>query len=191
MFGGGTSSDDNLLNAMQNPLPPDSDDDGDLDDKAKFLNFSSSFEKYPPPPRSASSAKLQPGDSISNQSSQTLSPKYAPSEEMIEDDLRAAAAQAVSSAERLNELMEPDNPATNPLMPSSLLLGGTLKVQPKGIPVTPLNRPGKGGLKGLSLFKDSPVVKSSPSVMDHLYERKDETGWWLKRKSREHIFCLY
>ncbi|KAF9519176.1 hypothetical protein BS47DRAFT_1388314 [Hydnum rufescens UP504] len=97
----------------------------------------------------------------------------------VEDALRAAAEQAESSAERLNELMEPDQLHVSPIPPSLILNSGTAH-----IPSTPMNRlTTRGVLKELELFQNSPAVKGSPSVMDRLYENKHQTGWWLKRKS--------
>jgi len=108
----------------------------------------------------------------------------------MEDALRANAEHAESSAERLTEMLEPDNPQAS-LVPPSLLRNGSSsgKTTPRPAlhpPVTPANpQKTKALLTQLALFQNSPAVKQAPSVMDRLYENKAVSGWWLKRKSRK------
>jgi len=102
----------------------------------------------------------------------------------VEDALRAEAEQAVSAAERLDELMEPEGDGAhhNSTIPVSLIRTAVPSKFPlAAVPATPVNRQKKSILNQLAMFKKSPAVKDSPSVMDHLYENKHQTGWWLKR----------
>jgi len=118
-------------------------------------------------------------------------------DEIIEDALRARAEQAESAAERLLELVDPEeNGNQHSTIPMSLLLGSngnaTYKPPPKASPapaprtrtvppVTPQNR-NAAILKQASLFKNSPAFNgTSPSLLDVLKDRKNETSWWLKR----------
>jgi CLIP-associating protein 1/2 len=111
--------------------------------------------------------------------------------------LRARAEQAESAAERLLELVEPEeNGNHHSSIPASLLLGSHGNATPKPNskvpsgpiartrtvpPVTPLNR-NTAVFKQASLFKNSPAFNgTSPSLLDVLKERKNETSWWLKR----------
>ncbi|KIY49594.1 hypothetical protein FISHEDRAFT_72906 [Fistulina hepatica ATCC 64428] len=119
----------------------------------------------------------------------------------VEDAMRARAEQAESAAERLLELVEPDEDGMgHSPIPSSLLVGnggnGLLTPKPKikstslslpmdatAAPVTPVNRVSTL-LRQAAMFKDSPAHNQrSTSLLDVLQERKHETGWWLKRKN--------
>lgn len=207
--------------AVQNPLPDDSDEDDDaalieatmrlptLRGRVTPISTPATVQRpavtrageapSPPNPQSPQSSirTLFPGDSISQTATTTnkkLAP-HSPTQDVIEDAIRANAEQAESSAERLTELMEPDQPyhSTATLVPPSLARGGP-PTKAHGTPARPTTHPpttpanpqkGKGLLSQLALFQNSPAVKSSPSVMDRLYENKATSGWWLKRKTCE------
>lgn len=130
-------------------------------------------------------------------------PSNAP-EPIVEDALRARAEQAESAAERLLELVEPeDENLISPIPPSLLPSNGKAlalsasairasKLAPGAIstrvvavpPSTPTNKRASV-LRQVALFKDSPAQKKGTSLLDVLNERKHETGWWLKRMSCE------
>jgi len=199
---GGASVDNSLLMAMENPLPPDSelsDDDAAMEATMRLppIRHGGSQVPVPPhpqsPPRSQSSVHtLFPGDSASQSASTRVRPAspHSPNQDVMEDALRANAEHAESSAERLTEMLEPDNPQAS-LVPPSLLRNGSSsgKTTPRPAlhpPVTPANpQKTKALLTQLALFQNSPAVKQAPSVMDRLYENKAVSGWWLKRKSRK------
>ncbi|KAL1706731.1 clasp N terminal-domain-containing protein [Schizophyllum commune] len=125
---------------------------------------------------------------------------------VVEDVLSANAEQAMSAAERLLELNDSEDGMDVFPIPSSLLVGkangngaatpkpmkvpkqqklspAPLSSQPPRAPVTPMNR-NTMILRQASLFKDSPVNGArSASLMDVLQDRRQETGWWLKRKA--------
>lgn len=218
----GVNIDDSLIMAIQNPLPDDSDDDDDALIEAtmrlptirgvmthpvatprpttKARAAVSSPNGAQSPPRSQSSIRtLFPGDSISQTAkttSRNFSP-HSPTHDVIEDAIRANAEQAESSAERLTELMEPDNsyPSTpsgvgpSAAAPPPPATSTVLKApaRPAVAPSTPVPQKGKGILSHLALFQNSPAVKGTPSVMDRLYENKAMSGWWLKRKTCEYL----
>jgi CLIP-associating protein 1/2 len=130
--------------------------------------------------------------------SNTLSNPERIQGEIVEDALRARAEQAESAAERLLELVEPEeNGNHHSTIPASLLLGSNGDVTPKPYPdatpgpakrtrtlpppVTPLNR-NATIFRQASLFKNSPAYNGTgPSLLDVLKDRKNETSWWLKR----------
>ncbi|KAF9263676.1 hypothetical protein L218DRAFT_927510 [Marasmius fiardii PR-910] len=196
---------DSLLLAQAIPLP---DDDTDSEHSVNLLSFSSPSHRWPPPRAPAS-----------NSQTQSLSPKSVDSKHMIsnalstdsvidlsqvggqpvvEDALRARAEQAESAAERLLELVEPEEDGmSHPSIPPSLLIGSTSngpstpKVsKPKPnipspiTPVTPVNR-ATAIMRQAALFKDSPTHNGRPpaSLLDVLQDRKHESGWWLTRKT--------
>jgi CLIP-associating protein 1/2 len=161
------SEDSSLLLATQIPVPTDSDEEENSFDM-RALSSPSRGQRPPTFDFAPASPTLPSASSDGG---------------MVEDALFAQAAQAESAAERLNELMEPEaeSPHTAPRAAPF----------PVVIPQTPVNRTKKSGLKQLAVFQDSPAVKATPSIMDHLYENKHETGWWLKRKTRKFRHYLY
>jgi CLIP-associating protein 1/2 len=194
--------DDNLLLASTVPIPEDS--DSDPEESANLMSFSTPFELYPPnlpAPKSNSHARsfsLKSGnDSALTMSNAVSNPEHTQGE-IVEDALRARAEQAESAAERLLELVEPEeNGIHHSTIPASLLLGSNGDATPKPHskatpgpvkrartvpqPVTPLNR-NANILRQASLFKNSPAYNgTSPSLLDVLKDRKNETSWWLKR----------
>lgn len=208
------SGNDSLLLAQSVPIPDDDDTDSEDDRSMNLMSFSAALEKY---------ATATPAAPKSNQSQEarSFSPKSVDSRPMaglstalssdsvgdlaaaaagqpvVEDALRARAEQAESAAERLLELVDPDDEGgQHSTIPASLLLGsnglnGTpaskVKSKPmplpitQGPPVTPNNR-STAILRQAALFKDSPAYNGhAASFLDVLQDRKHETGWWLKR----------
>lgn len=113
---------------------------------------------------------------------------------IVEDALRARAAQAESAAERLLELVEPDEELHISPIPASLLPHTAVPTSPKPnshrppLPMTPVHQK-SAIMRQAALFQDSPLPPvSSPSVLDVLEESKHQTGWWLKRINSETMF---
>ena len=133
---------------------------------------------------------------------------------VVEDALRARAEQAESAAERLlEELAEPDDqppPFPPSLLPSTsasppttpngksytgyarnanaVNVGTTIVGTPVQPPTTPAQDRRAAVLRQAALFQDSPPYKgasTTPSIVDMLKENRHESGWWLKRISRE------
>jgi CLIP-associating protein 1/2 len=122
------------------------------------------------------------------------------SQPVVEDAMRARAEQAESAAERLLELVEPEEDGIqHSTIPASLLVGssnGHVTIKPKNkpapisltqaglaTPVTPMNRHA-AILKQAAMFKDSPEYsRRTSSLIDVLHDKKHETGWWLKRRA--------
>jgi CLIP-associating protein 1/2 len=133
-----------------------------------------------------------------------------PAPPVVEDALRARAEQAESAAERLLELVEPEEEGVHhSSIPTSLLVGsaGTsasagpgpgVGVKEKPVPVplplpattmttppaTPVSNRNAAIMRQAAMFKDSPAYKgssSSSSLLDVLRDRKHESGWWMKR----------
>ena len=198
-FGDLHKVDNDLLLATAVPIPEDSDSDPE---SVNLMSFSTPFELYPPTPAPKSTSQacsLSPKSSDSRPTiTYALSTPERMQDEIIEDALRARAEQAESTAERLLELVEPeDSGAHHSPIPASLLLGrnGHATPKPKASltsvtvtnivpPVTPINR-NASIFKQAALFKNSPVSKGSPSLMDVFKDRKNETGWWLKRMTSQ------
>lgn len=219
MFDNMNTDDESLLLATVVPIPEDSDSD-DMDESINLMSFSTPFEMYPPlPPATPTKSNSQahsispksdvpkaPADvsnaslSLSNSISDVTSNGHQP---IVEDALRATAEQAESAAERLLELVEPEEDGIqHPGFPVSLLVGGAATSTPKPkSKVTPMNIPqGNGGppmtpvnkntmiMRQAALFQDSPAYnghRASSSLLEVLQDRKHETGWWLKRMTRK------
>lgn len=202
------NNDSELLMAQKVPIP---DDDSDSEDAAEnLMSFSSPFEMFPPikPGPKSQTVTLSPvSDSrptVSNAlSSGSVSDMASSQQLIVEDALRARAEQAESAAERLLELVEPEDEGLShhPTLPPSLLRAtnghaqATPKVKAKPIPlpmmrnkmppVTPNNR-ASAIMRQAALFEDSPARNGrSTSLLDALQNQKQETGWGLKRKACE------
>ena len=127
------------------------------------MSFSTPFEIYPPTPARKSGSQVQSVSPKSSDSRPAISNAVSTPEhvqdEIVEDALRARAEQAESAAERLLELVEPEENGNHlSTIPPSLLLGsngnGNVTPKPKlkpkaspapisrtfSLPVTPLNR---------------------------------------------------
>jgi CLIP-associating protein 1/2 len=206
----GDDDDSDLLMAQKVPIP---DDDSDSEDgnAENLMSFSSPFEIFPPikPGPKSQTITLSPvSDSrptVSNAlSSGSVSDMASSQQPIVEDALRARAEQAESAAERLLELVEPEDEGLShhSALPPSLLKttngyaqATKVKVKPiplptmrnKMPPVTPNNR-ASAIMRQAALFEDSPARNGrSTSLLDALQNQKQETGWGLKRKACE--FC--
>ncbi|KAF7965882.1 hypothetical protein HWV62_32610 [Athelia sp. TMB] len=187
------NTDESLLLASEVPIPEDS--DSDHEDSVNLMSFSTPFEVYPPfpLPKSDSQARSfspKSTDSRPNITNALSTPEHVQGE-VVEDALRARAEQAESAAERLLELVDPDDGGSHhSTIPTSLLLGSDVNATPNvkikhqsqfAPPVTPMNR-NTAILKQAALFKNSPAYNgTAPSLLDVLKDRKDESSWWLKR----------
>ena len=186
-----------LLTAIAIPLPDDADSDIDVDE-SNHISFSSPYEKFPPEPRPKSRAGSQSTTSNGHQpglepSSGTGSPPVSVSQPVIEDALRARAEQAQSAAERLLELVEPEDGVTQP--PPSLLLNNgaaSKRVQVPSLmaqmrtPTTPVNK-SAAIRKQAAAFRDSPAHQTAPSLMTDMLRpttSRADGSWWRKRMTR-------
>jgi CLIP-associating protein 1/2 len=120
---------------------------------------------------------------------------------VVEDALRARAEQAESAAERLLELVDPEEQGqfttvnrngnghvANGGSPKSgkILLRkpvGGFAPAPSRQPVTPART---SVLRQAAQFQDTPNMKrGTSSMMDALKDHQNQSGWWLKRMKRE------
>ncbi|KAI0959785.1 hypothetical protein AcW1_004513 [Taiwanofungus camphoratus] len=201
------SEEESLLLATKIPIPEDS--DSEQEELAHPISFSAPYEIYPPVPKSNSqAASFSPKSSTSKPglsnalSTATSSPSAGIPQPIVEDALRARAEQAESAAERLLELVEPDEDGGHPSpIPPSLLLRNsqaTPQIKPKTLsesnksntagplPKTPINR-NAAILKQAAFFQDSPMQNGkSTSLFDIVDRRDDATEWWGKRMSLIH-----
>ena len=195
-----------LLTAISIPLPDDADSDMD---ESNIVSFSSPYEKFPPEPQLKSRTDSQSTTSNGHQpgldlSSSTGSLPASASQPVVEDALRARAEQAQSAAERLLELVDPEDGSTQ--SPPSLLLNNgsspkTTRVRvpslmaQKCAPTTPVNK-SAAIRKQAAAFRDSPAQQATPSLMTDMLmptaTRADGT-WWRKRMARTYriAFCLF
>jgi CLIP-associating protein 1/2 len=203
----GLDDDSDLLMAQKVPIP---DDDSDSEDErsVNLISFAAPFEMFSPiepGPKSQTLTLSQVSDSrptasVSNAlSSGSVSDLASSQQPVVEDALRARAEQAESAAERLLELVEPEDEGLNhhPTLPPSLLKTSGLAQTPQKVkvkltplpvmrnkmpPVTP-NR-ASAIMRQAALFEDSPARNGrSTSLLDALQNQKQETGWGLKRKA--------
>ncbi|KAF8631147.1 hypothetical protein AX15_002493 [Amanita polypyramis BW_CC] len=195
--------DESLLLAQTVPIP-EGDTDSEGDHSVNLMSFSSSCAQRPlvplisspRPSFSPKSDNSKPTASVSNALSSGSLADGVPGQPIVEDALRARAEQAESAAERLLELVEPEDEDT-PTIPAVLLVGGfsshsaksKAKLAPlPGVragtpPKTPVNR-STSILRQAAMFKDSPIYSGkTTSLLDVLQSHyKHETGWWAKRK---------
>ncbi|KAF8271791.1 clasp N terminal-domain-containing protein [Lactarius quietus] len=182
-----------LLTAVAIPLP----DDGDSDmDETNLISFSSPYEKFPPRSGSKSRTDSQSPtsnghQSVVNPSSNTASLQVNVPQPVVEDALRARAEQAQSAAERLLELVEPEDEVAPP-QPSLLLNNGTasktskIQVSTKAAqtrtPTTPLSK-NTAIWKQAAAFRDSPAHQAAPSLMTDMLRpsTRADGAWWKKR----------
>lgn len=183
----GMHAEDSLLLASNIPIPEDSDSDMDVDTSAHLISFSTPYEVYPPPaPAPGRAPSFSPRSSSSRPprdnalSTGTSSPPAGAPPPIVEDALRARAEQAESAAERLLELVDPEDEA------AALLRDST--PQPPRTPVA------KGGaaaaLRKAALFQDSPAYKAraATSPFDMLNGQAGDNAWWRKRMSRKSLY---
>ncbi|KAJ6539138.1 clasp N terminal-domain-containing protein [Mycena capillaripes] len=186
--------DESLLLAQTVPIPgSDSGDSESMDHSVNLLSFSAAFEKYASPVARRSDSQAH---SFSPEASNALSSgslETTAGQPVVEDALRARAEQAESAAERLLELVDPDDDSMqHSTIPSSLLVGNSNGVKAKPVPLpiktkppmTPVNR-ASTIMRQAAQFKNSPAYNghSSASLMDVLHDQRHQTGWWLKRKN--------
>lgn len=205
------TTEESLLLAAKIPIP-DGDDsdlemDMDIDESLNLISFSTPYEMYPPPvPRSAASfsprsTSSKPGLSNALSTTTSASPTGTLPQPIVEDALRARAEQAESAAQRLLELVEPEEDGVQPSpLPPSLLLGtpeATPKVKARvsaevasftkvavGMPRTPVSK-NAAIMRKAAQFQDSPAYKpSSSSLFDMIDTRNSQSEWWTKRKNR-------
>ncbi|TDL29310.1 hypothetical protein BD410DRAFT_758063 [Rickenella mellea] len=173
-----------LLLAAMVPIPDGS--ESDEEDGNLMLSFSDAFEKSHPNHLTRHGTKA----TLSGSSTGSPPPLDVP-QPIIEDALRARAEQAESAAERLLELVEPDDDMLVSLIPPSLIRSNGSAMKPstslRGLngtstapPSTPANK-SSSIMRQAALFKDSPAYNGSSLLLDTLQERKHTTVWWLKR----------
>lgn len=208
--------DESLLLAQIVPVP---DTDSEGDNSINFMSLSNPFAPiqpiYPPRPSlSLQSDHSHPTATASNAMSSGSLPDGVPGQPVVEDALRARAEQAESAAERLLELVEPEDEDT-PTIPAALLVGGskghTIKSKAvKHVPLAnvPASIPPKTPNRNSSILRQAAMFKNSPafngkttSLLDVLQNyHKHETGWWAKRQACKlrttitrhlHTKCLY
>lgn len=183
-----------LLTAVAIPLPDDADSDMDMDE-SNLVSFASPYEKYPPGSQSKSRTDSQSPTSNGHQPAPNPSlgtgshPAGVP-QPVVEDALRARAEQAQSAAERLLELVEPEDPQPQ----VSLLLNNgansqTRKTQTSAqirTPSTPTNK-NAAIWKQAAAFRDSPAQQAAPSLMTDVLgptTARVDGAWWRKRMAR-------
>lgn len=191
--------DDQSLLMAQSVPGPEAETDSDDEHSVNLMSFSAPFEMCRPSPTSSKSRSInsKPTAPISNALSSGSISDIGSGQPVVEDALRARAEQAESAAERLLELVEPEDEGfQHPILPASLLTGSnrvTPKTKSKAAPlptvrgavepVTPVSR-ASIVMQHAAMFKDSPAYPGrSTSLLDVLQGRGFETGWWLKRKT--------
>ena len=206
------TEEESLLLATNIPVPEDSDSDMemDMDESVNLISFSTPYEVYPPKGARAKSQadSFSPASTTSRPaafsnalSTGTSSPPAGVAQPLVEDAMRARAEQAESAAERLLELVEPeDDGAHVPTLPPALLLhnGGesaAARVKPKARssggavapapPRTPVNNKRSSAImQQAALFQDSPAFTGKTSSLFAMVDGRDSAGqWWAKRMS--------
>ncbi|KAJ7068076.1 clasp N terminal-domain-containing protein [Mycena amicta] len=194
LFSHPSLDDESLLLAQTVPIPHSDSDSESMDQN--LLSFSAAFEKFGSPAPRKTNSQMSPevSNALSSGSMETNG-----GQPVVEDALRARAEQAESAAERLLELVDPDDENVHhSTIPSSLHVGTNAQsVKPKAkptplpisqihtkAPFTPLNKT-SAIMRQAALFKNSPAYggQSSASLMDVLQDQRHQTGWWLKRKN--------
>ena len=189
--------DESLLIAQTIPIPEGDTDSEDDCMSVNLMSFSAPFEMYPPieteiPPLSSDS-KL----TVSNAPSSGSISDMTSGQPVVEDALRARAEQAESAAERLLELVEPEDEGTshhlslplfkNPNGPITAKTKAKIDQTPGARAIAPPLTPNNRAtiiMRQAALFTDSPAQSmQSSSLLDVLQSQKQETGWWIKRKS--------
>ncbi|THH33792.1 hypothetical protein EUX98_g406 [Antrodiella citrinella] len=206
------SDEESLLLASNIPIPEDDGSDSDMDmdvegdESVNLISFSTPYERYHP----GSGASFSPRSSSSKPAasgavSATNSPPAGMSQPTVEDAMRARAEQAESAAERLLELVEPEEESSQELSLHASLLLGSAQVTPKFKAKASAAYSSKGGaasamlrtpvhktdaaaaiFRKAALFQDSPAPRnggSAPSVFDMIDTRTIQSDWWAKRVS--------
>lgn len=203
-------ADDSLLMAQTVPIPDDTDSEDDV--SMNLMSFSAPQAVYSETKLSPLSdgtaspvSDSRPAASISNAlSSGSISDMAESQQFVVEDALRARAEQAESAAERLLELVEPEEVTQHrSAIPESLTKTTNghgeatpkaevkpvpiLASRPKAVPVTPDSRASKI-MKQAAMFMDSPAPNRNgrpANLLDVLQSQPPQTGWWLKRNTCE------
>ncbi|OSC99183.1 hypothetical protein PYCCODRAFT_1480052 [Trametes coccinea BRFM310] len=194
------TEEESLLLATNIPIPEDSDSDMELDESVNLISFSTPYEVYPPVPRSNSQANSFSPKSTSSKptlsnalSTGTSSPPAGVAQPLVEDAMRARAEQAESAAERLLELVEPEEDGVHPSpIPASLLLRNTEGSKPRSrvsggsvaptLPRTPISKRSAAIMQQAALFQDSPVQNGKTTSLFDMVDGRDRAGqWWAKR----------
>ncbi|CDO74043.1 hypothetical protein BN946_scf185043.g93 [Trametes cinnabarina] len=194
------TDDESLLLATNIPIPEDSDSDMELDGSINLISFSTPYKVYPPVPTSNSQANSFSPKSTSSKptlsnalSTGTSSPPAGVAQPLVEDAMRARAEQAESAAERLLELVEPDEDGMHPSpIPAALLLRNTEGSKPKSrisggsaaptLPRTPISKRSAAIMQQAALFQDSPVSNGKTTSLFDMVDGRDRAGqWWAKR----------
>lgn len=208
------SAEDSLLLASNIPIPEDSDSDMDIDTSVNLISFSTPFEVYPPggdatPQQAKSAASFSPRSSgsrppMSNAlSTGTSSPPAGIPQPIVEDAMRARAEQAESAAERLLELVDPEDEhlqtgvaplllrsSTSETM-SQATLHDSARSSPPSLGAGALQRPrtppnkNAALMRKAALFQDSPAYKAraTTSPFDMINGPTYDNAWWRKRMS--------
>ena len=187
-----TNPDESLLIAQTVPIP---EGDTDLEDECLSVNlmsFSAPFEMYPPIETEIPLLSPDSKFTVSNALSSGSISDMTAGQPVVEDALRARAEQAESAAERLLELVEPEDEGTTHLFKNfNGLFTAKSRAKIDQIPgaraIAPLatsNNRAATIMQRAALFTDSPAhgMRSS-SLLDVLQSQKQETGWWIKRKA--------
>ncbi|KAI0356623.1 hypothetical protein OH77DRAFT_1423568 [Trametes cingulata] len=194
------SEEESLLLATNIPVPEDSDSDMELDESVNLISFSTPYEVYPPVPRSNSQANSFSPKSTSSKptlsnalSTGTSSPPAGIAQPLVEDAMRARAEQAESAAERLLELVEPEDEGTHSShLPASLLLRNGEGAKPRSrvsgggtaptLPRTPISKRSAAIMQQAALFQDSPAYNGKTTSLFDMVDGRDRAGqWWAKR----------
>ncbi|KAI9067582.1 hypothetical protein FKP32DRAFT_1588408 [Trametes sanguinea] len=194
------TEEESLILATNIPIPEDSDSDMELDESVNLISFSTPYEVYPPVPRSNSQANSFSPKSTSSKptlsnalSTGTSSPPAGVAQPLVEDAMRARAEQAESAAERLLELVEPEEEGVHPSpIPASLLLRNTEGSKPRSrvsggsasptLPRTPISKRSAAIMQQAALFQDSPVQNGKTTSLFDMVDGRDRAGqWWAKR----------
>ncbi|KAI0049577.1 hypothetical protein FA95DRAFT_1581638 [Auriscalpium vulgare] len=191
---------DSLLTAVAIPLPEEDDSDMELDESANLISFSTPYEKYPPLSRTNSqtnsfSPKSNGFPHALPNSTSTESASGYP-QPIVEDALRARAEQAQSAAERLLELVEPEDETAHPgVIRASMSMHAKAETQsptsprPAALtsvvrpPVTPASK-NSAVWRQAAAFKDSPAYNGAPSLMTDVLRPvppNSDSSWWRKR----------
>ena len=187
------NSDESLLIAQSVPIP---EGDTDLEDECVSINlmsFSAPFEMYPPIETEIPLLSPDSKFTVSNALSSGSISDMTAGQPVVEDALRARAEQAESAAERLLELVEPEDEGTTHLLLKNSNGLMTAKSKAKtdqrlgARTIAPLSTPNNRAatiMRRAALFTDSPAhgLRSS-SLLDILQTQRQETGWWIKCKA--------
>ncbi|KAI0676880.1 clasp N terminal-domain-containing protein [Trametes maxima] len=198
------TEEESLLLATNIPVPEDSDSDMDmdLDESVNLISFSTPYRVFPPAPRSTSQANSFSPKSTSSKptlsnalSTGTSSPPAGVAQPLVEDAMRARAEQAESAAERLLELVEPEEDGAHASsLPASLLLRNTEGAKPRArasggsghaaptLPRTPISKRSAAIMQQAALFQDSPAYNGKTTSLFDMVDGRDRAGqWWAKR----------